>query len=207
MSIPHTTPPQPSLSVTPPLSTIIRPTTPLSLLTTSWKMLNQEQLAHKTWTCKDPLCRRSHHQIPMDYHSTLSMWKSLVIKPCPRQSSEHGSATIPTPQPCTAVSPHQQDIPALSPLPHLTVPRFVVGSRPKDDTLRSPTRSSQRRPQMWHQQMARQQLAIEAAHALLSGVSYHSHPLSLKCRSPAKNPPNPCIPDRAVEATHIGHPQ
>src|SRR5947208_11194643 len=85
-----------------------RPTTPLSLLTMSWKTLNQEQLAHETWTCKDPLCRRPHHQIPTDYHSIPNTWMSLDMKPCPRRSSDRGSTTILMPQPCTAVNLCQQ---------------------------------------------------------------------------------------------------
>src|SRR5947208_17040944 len=98
--------PQPAA---PPFTTR-RPTTPLSLLTTSWKTLNQKQLAHETWTCKDPICRRPHHLTPTGYLSTPSTSMSLDSKPCPRWSSEHSSATILTLQPCMGVSSRQLDI-------------------------------------------------------------------------------------------------
>jgi hypothetical protein len=190
--------PQP---VAPPSMTK-RPTTPLSLLTMSWKMLNTEQLAHETWTYKDPLCRRPHHLTPMGYLSTPSTETSRDLRPCPCRSSRHGSVTIPTPQPCMAVSLRLQETLAQSPLPHLTAPRFVAEPWPKATTLQSHVKSPQKTFPIWRWHMARQQLAVDAAHALLLGVSSHSHPLSLRCQSPAQSPSDPRIPDRVVEATH-----
>src|SRR5947208_11832894 len=88
-----------------------RPSTPLSLLTMSWKTLNQEQLALETWTCKDPLCRVPHHQSPYqqesltDSRSTPSTVGSRTLRPCPQPSSEDGFAAIHSPCPCMAASP------------------------------------------------------------------------------------------------------
>src|SRR5947208_4451142 len=83
-----------------------RPSTPLSLLTTSWKTLNQEQLALETWTCKNPMCRTPHHQeSPTDYRSTPNTSTSRDSKPCPTQNSPPGVVTIHAPQPCMAASP------------------------------------------------------------------------------------------------------
>jgi hypothetical protein len=163
-----------------------------------WKTLNIDQLAHETRICKDPLCQRPHHQILMDYHSTLNTWKSLDMKPCPHQNSKHGSTMILMPQPCMGVSPHQQDILAPSPRHHLTVPRFVAEPRPKDTIPKSHARPLRKTFPIWCQHMACQQLAVDVAHALLSGVSSHSHPLSLKYRSPAQSPPDPRTPGRAA---------
>src|SRR5438874_5842384 len=96
----------------PPLPMFPRhPTTPLSLLTMSWKTLNQEQLALETWTCKDPLCRVPHHQFPYrresptDSHSTPSTVRSHTLRPCPQPSSEDGYVAIHSPRPCMAASP------------------------------------------------------------------------------------------------------
>src|SRR5947208_16753972 len=91
-------------------STTRQPSTPLSLLTTSWKTLNQEQLALETWTCKDPLCQRAHHLTLTGYLSTPSTKMSQDLKLCPRKSSEDGSETILMPQPCMAVSLRLQHI-------------------------------------------------------------------------------------------------
>src|SRR5947208_621896 len=71
-----------------------RPSTLLSLLTTSWKTLNQEQLALETWTCKDPMCRTPHHQeSPMDYCFIPNMSTPRDSKSCPMQSSPPGAVT------------------------------------------------------------------------------------------------------------------
>jgi hypothetical protein len=193
--------------VTPPPSMTRRPTTPLSLLTTSWKMLNQEQLAHETWTCKDPLCQRPYHLTLMGYLSTPSTETSWDSKPCPKQSLWPGAATIPTPQPCMEVSPRQQDILAPSPRHHPIAPRFIAEPRPKATTLQLHIRPPQKTFPMWCQQMAHQQLAEDTAHTLLSGVSNHLHPLSLKYRSSARSPLNAHTPDRVAEATHTNRHQ
>jgi hypothetical protein len=173
--------PQPAI---PPFTTK-RPTTPLSLLTTSWKTLNQDQLALEMWTCKDPLCRRPHHQSPMDYCSIPSIIGPRTLKPCHQQSSEDGFVVIHLPRPCMAANPHQMDVLDQSLRHHPTVPHFVVGSPPKARTAPSHARPlrplPKKTPYTWHQQMACQQLAVDAAHALLSGVSSHLHPWSLKC--------------------------
>jgi hypothetical protein len=173
----------------------------------SWRTLNQELLALETWTCKDPLCRSPHHLTPTGYHSTPSTETPWDSKSCPCQSSEHGSAMILMPQPCMAANLRQQDIPDLSLLPLLTVPRFVAEPRLKATTLQLHVRSPRKTFPMWRQQMARQQLAVDAAHALLSGVSSHSHPLSLKHRSLAQSPSDPRTPDRVAEATRTDHRQ
>ena len=183
----------------------------MSLLTTSWKTLNQEQLALETWTCKDPMCRTPHHQeSPTDYRSTPSIVGPCTWRPCPQQSSEDGFVVIHSPCPCMAASPLLVE--GLDQyLRHPpTVPRFVVGSPPKARTAPSHARPlqplPQKKPNKWRQHMARQQLAVEAALALLSGViSNHSHPLLLRGRSP--NQSDPRIPDRVVEATHTDHRQ
>src|SRR5947208_4051004 len=96
-------------------STTRRPSTPLSLLTTSWKTLNQEQLALETWTCKDPLCRAPYHQIPhqspyqqespTDSRSTPDIVGLHIWRPCPQPSSEDGFVAIHSPRPCMAASP------------------------------------------------------------------------------------------------------
>jgi hypothetical protein len=195
--------PQPA---TPPFTTR-RPTTPLSLLTTSWKTLNQDQLALEMWTCKDPLCRRPHHLTPMGYLSTPSTETSWDSKSYPTQSSPPGTVTIPTPQLCMEVSLRQQDTLALPPRHHPTAPRFVDEPQPKATTLQSHVKSPRKTFLMWRRHMACQQLAVDAAHALLSGVSSHSHPLSLKYRSPAQSPSDLRIPDRVAEGTHTDHHQ
>jgi hypothetical protein len=178
-------------------------------------MLNQEQLALETWTCKDPLCRAPHHQSPyhqespMDSCSIPGIVGPRTLRPCPQPSSKDGFVAIHSPCPCMAASPLLVE--GLDPyLRHPpTVPHFVVRSPPKARTAPShaqPLRPlPQKKPNMWRQHMAHQQLAVEAAHALLSGVSSHSHPSSLKCRSP--NLSDPCIPDRVVEGTHTDHHQ
>src|SRR5947208_14108945 len=142
----------------PPFTTK-RPSSPLSLLTTSWKMLNQEQLALETWTCKDPICQTPHHQeSPMDYRSTPSIVGPRTLRPCPRQSSEDGFVAIHSPRPCMAASPLLVGGLDQYLRPHPTVPHFVVGSPPKARTAPShawPLRPlPQKRPQSWHQHMA-----------------------------------------------------
>jgi hypothetical protein len=188
-----------------------RPTTPLSLLTTSWMTLNQEQLALETWTCKDPLCRRPHHQSPMDYHSIPSIVGPCTWRPCPRQSSEDGSVVIHSPCPCMAASPLLVEGLDRSLYLYPTVPHFTDASPSKAHTALSHARPLRPLPKRtshtWRQQMARQQLAVDAAHAILSGVSSRLHPFSLKYRSPAQSPPNHRIPDRVAEATHTNHRQ
>src|SRR5947208_2947752 len=177
-------------------STTTRPSTPLSLLTTSWTTLNQEQLALETWTCKDPMCRTPHHQKnPTDYRSipnTSTLWDS---KPCPTQNSPPGVVTIHAPQPCMAVSLRQQDTLVPSPRHHPTAPCFVAEPRPKVTTLQSHVKLPRKTFPMWRRHMARQQLAVDAAHALLLGVSNPSHPLSPRCRSPVQTPSDPRTPD------------
>jgi hypothetical protein len=191
--------------------TMKRPSTPLSLLTTSWKMLNQEQLALETWTCKDPLCRTPHHQLPYhqesqtDYPFTQSIPTPRDSKLCPTQNLQPGTATIHAPQPCMAVNLRQQDTLAPFPRHHPIAPRFVAKPRPKAITLQSHVKLPQKTFLIWRRHMAHQQLAVDAAHALLLGVSSHSRPLSPKCRSPAPNPPNPRTPDRVAEGTHTDH--
>jgi hypothetical protein len=126
----------------------------LSLLTTSWKTLNQEQLALEMWTCKDPLCQRPHHLTPMGYHSTPSTLTFQDLKSCHTPSLEDGSNTILTPQPCTVVSLRQQDILAPSPRHHLTAPHFIAEPWPKATTLQLHVRPPRKTFPMWHQQMA-----------------------------------------------------
>src|SRR5947208_1880967 len=107
-------------------STTRRPSTPLSLLTTSWTTLNQEQLALETWTCKDPMCRTPHHQSPYHqenptvYRFTQSIPAPQDLKPCHTQNSLPGAVTIHVPQQCMAVSLRQQDTLAPSPRHHQT---------------------------------------------------------------------------------------
>jgi hypothetical protein len=183
-----------------------RPSTPLSLLTTSWTTLNQEQLALETWTCKDPMCRTPHHQeSPTDYRSTPSMATPRDSKPCPTQNSPPGVVTIHAPQPCMAVSLRQQDTRDLSPHHHPTAPRFVAASRPKATTLQSHVKLPRKTFPMWRQHMARQQLAVDAAHALLSGVFNPLHPLSPRCQSPVQTLSDPRTPDRVAEGTRTDH--
>jgi hypothetical protein len=183
-----------------------RPSTPLSLLTTSWTTLNQEQLALETWTCKDPMCRTPHHQeSPTDYRSTPSMATPRDSKPCPMQNSPPGVVTIHAPQPCMAVSLRQQDTRDLSPRHHPTAPRFVAASRPKATTLQSHVKLPRKTFPMWRQHMARQQLAVDAAHALLSGVFNPLHPLSPRCQSPVQTLSDPRTPDRVAEGTRTDH--
>jgi hypothetical protein len=187
-------------------STTRQPSTPLSLMTTSWKTLNQEQLALETWTCKDPMCRTPHQQgSPTDYHSIPNTPTSWDLKPCPTQNSPPGGATIHMPQPHMAVSLRQQDTPALSPRHHPTPPRYVAVFRPKASTPQSHVKLPQKTFPMWRRHMARQQLAVDAAHALLLGVSSPSHPLSPKCQSPVQKPSDPRTPDRVVEDTRTDH--
>ena len=190
-------------------STTRRPSPPLNLVTTSWEIRNLEAL--EMWTCKDPLCRTPHHQDRPTYRQesltvypfTQSMATSLDLKPCHTQSSPPGVVTIHAPQPCMAVSLRQQDTLVPSPRHHPTPLRFVAAPRPKATTLQSHIKLPQKTFPMWRQHMARQQLAVDAAHALLSGVSNHSHPSPLKCRSPVKTLSDPCTPDRAAEGTPI----
>jgi hypothetical protein len=188
-----------------------RPTIPLSLLTTSWKMLNTDQLALETWTCKDPLCQRPHHQSPMGYHSIPSTVGPHTLKPCHQQSSKGGFAVIHSPCPCMAASPLLVEGLNQSLCSHPIVPHFVIGSPLKAHTAPSHARPlwplPRKTPHMWRQQMAHQQLAVDAAHILLSGVSTHLHPLSLEHCSLAQSLSNPHIPDRVVEATHTDHRQ
>src|SRR5947208_11023829 len=144
-------------------STTTRPSTPLSLLTTSWTTLNQEQLALETWTCKDPMCPTPHHQeSPTDYRSIPNTSTLRDSKPCPTQNSPPGVVTIHAPQPCMAVSLHQQDTPAPSPRHHLTAPRFVTEPRPKATTLQSHVKLPQKTFPMWCRHIACQQLAVNA---------------------------------------------
>jgi hypothetical protein len=172
-------------------STTRRPSTLTSLLTTSWKTLNQEQLALEMWTCRDPLCRAPHHQIPhqspchkespTDSRSIPSIVGFHTWRPCPTQSSEDGSEATHSPHPCIAVNPPRVEGPDQYPRLHPTVPHFVVGSPPKVRIAPSHARPlrplPQKKPNTWRQHMTRQQLATEAALALLSGViSNHSHP-------------------------------
>src|SRR5947208_2486736 len=187
-------------------STTQRPSTPLSLLTTSWTTLNQEQLALETWTCKDPMCRTPHHQESlMDYRSIPSTLTPQDSKPCPVLNSWPGAATIPMPQLCMAVSPRQQNTLTPSPCHHQIAPRFVAAPRPKATTLQSHIKLPQKTFPMWRQHMARQQLAVDAAHALLLGVSNPSRPLSPRCRSSAETSSDPRTPDRVVEDTPTDH--
>jgi hypothetical protein len=189
-----------------PPSTTKRRTTPLSLLTTSWKTLNTDQLALEIWTCKDPLCRRPHHQSPTDYHSIPSIIGPHTWRPCLRQSSEDGFEVIHSPRPCMAANPLLVDTLNQSLRHHPIVPRFANASPLKARTAPSHARPLRpllkRTSYMW-----RQQVAVDTAHAILSGVSSHLHPFSLKYRSPAQSPPNPRIPDRVAEATHTDHRQ
>jgi hypothetical protein len=190
-----------------------RPSTPLNLLTTSWTTLNQEQLALETWTCKDPLCRVPHHQDRLTYQQesltvypfTQSMSASQDSKPCPTQNSPPGVVTIHAPQPCMAVNPRQQDTLAPSPHHHPTQPRFVAAPRPKATILRSHVKLPRKTFPMWRQHMARQQLAVDAAHALLSGVFNPSHPLSPRCQTSAEILSDPRTPDRVVEDIPTDH--
>jgi hypothetical protein len=181
--------------------------------------LNQEQLTLETWTCKDPLCRVPHHQVPhqspcqqgslTDSRSTQNTIGSHTLRPCPRESSEDGYAAIHSPRPCMAASPLLVE--GLDQyLRHpLTVPLFVVGSPPKARTAPLHARPlrplPQKKPNTWRQHMARQQLATEAALALLSGASSHSHLSSPRCRSSAETLSDPRTLDRVVEGTPTDH--
>ena len=192
-------------------STTRRPSPPLSLVTTSWEIRNQEAL--ETWTCKDPLCRTPHHQDRPTYRQesltvypfTQSMATSLDLKPCHTQNSPPGAVTIHAPQPCMAVSLRQQDTLVPSPRHHPTPPRFVAAPRPKATTPQLHVKLPRKTFPMWRQHMARQQLAVDAAHALLSGVSNPSRPLSLRCPISAETSPDPRTPDRVVEGTPTDH--
>src|SRR5947208_7016488 len=182
-----------------PPSTTRQPSTPRNPLTTTWKTVDQKQLAHEMWTCKDPLCRAPHQQVPRRFpyqQESLTDSRSIpdtdgprTLRPCPRQSSEDGYVAIHSPRPCMAANPQQVE--GLDQyLRHPpTVPRFVVGSPPKARTAPSHARPLRPLPQKKlhtrRQHMARQQLATEAALALLSGViSNHSHPSLPRGRSP-----------------------
>src|SRR5947208_1524129 len=192
-------------------STTRRPSPPLSLVTTSWEIRNQEAL--ETWTCKDPLCRVPHHHDRPTYRQesltvypfTPSMGTSRDSKPCPTQNSPPGVVTIHAPQPCMAVSLRQQNTLVPSPRHHPTPPRFVAAPRPKATTLQSHVKLPRKTFPMWCQHMACQQLAVDAAHALLLGVSNPSHPLSPRCRSSAETPSDPRTPDRVAEDTRTDH--
>src|SRR5947208_9135616 len=94
----------------PPFTTK-RPSTPLSLLTTSWKMLNQEQLVQETWTCKDPLCRKPHHQNPTGYPSTPSTFVPQDTRSYHRESSDSGFTVTLSLHPYTEANPHHQEAP------------------------------------------------------------------------------------------------
>src|SRR5947208_12138527 len=91
-------------------STTRRPSPPLNLVTTSWKIRNQEAL--ETWTCKDPLCRAPHHQgqspyqqeSPTDSRSIPDIIGPRTLRPCPWQSSEDGYVAIHLPRPCMAAN-------------------------------------------------------------------------------------------------------
>ena len=116
------------------------------------------------------------------------------MKPCHTKSSEHGSAAILVPHQCTEVSPLLAEVPNPSLHQHLIIllAHFIVGSPPKGSTPPSHTRPLQKLPdkglQKSYQRLACHWLAEDAAHTLLSGVLCHSHPYSLRYRSPAQSP-------------------
>jgi hypothetical protein len=157
-----------------------------SQMTLSCRTLTKEQLAKKTWTCKDPLCRTPHHQTPTGYHFTSSTSMLQNMRSCRQESSEHGFTMTLTPHHYTGVSPCQPEVPDPSPHQHQTTPLacFIVRSPPKDNSKRSHDSQHVNRHLKSHQR-----LAEDAAHALLSGSSCHSHPYLLKYRSPVQNPP------------------
>jgi hypothetical protein len=197
MSTPHTTPQPSHQSNSCPCPTT-RTLFPLkfpnqlamirSQMTLSCHLLTKKQLAQEMWTCKDPLCRTPHHQIPTGYCSIPSTSAPQGMKSCHQESSAHGSAMTQTPCHCMGVSPRQQGTPDLSPRHHLTVPRFIVRSLPKGSTLSLHIRPLRKLPAKGPQKSCHH-LAEDAAHALLSGASCRSHPYSLKYRSPAQSPP------------------
>jgi hypothetical protein len=147
----------------------------------------------------------------MDYHSIPSTDGPHTLKPCHQRSSKDGFVATHSDHHSMVVNPLLVDAPDQSPCLHPTVPRFIVGSPPKARTAPSHAQPlwplPQRTSHTWCQQMTRQQLAVDAAHALLSGVSSHLHPLSLKYQSPAQSPSDPHTPDRVAEATHTNHRQ
>src|SRR5947208_971925 len=181
--------------------------------------MDLKYLANEMWTCKDALCRAPHQQVPRRFlyqRESLTDSRSIpdtdgprTLRPCPRQSSEDGYVAIHSPRPCMAASPLLVE--GLDQyLRHPpTVPRFVVGSPPKARTAPShaqPLRPlPQKKPNTWRQHMARQQLATEAALALLSGASSHSRLSPPRCRSPVQTPSDPRTPDRVVEGTRTDH--
>src|SRR5947208_3404168 len=193
-------------------STTRQPSSLTSLLTTSWKTTDLKYLAHEMWTCKDPLCRAPHQQVPRrfpylqesltDSHFIPDIVGPRTLRPCPWESSEDGYVAIHSPRPCMAASPLLVEGLDLY-LRHLpTVPHFVVGSPPKARTAPlhgRPLRPlPQKKPNAWRQHMARQQLATEAALALLSGASSHSRLSPPRCRSSAKTLSDPRTPDRVA---------
>jgi hypothetical protein len=170
-----------------PLIFLNQPTMTRSQMTLTCQTLTKKQLAQEIWICKNPLCHTPHHQTPTGYHSTPDTVTAQTTKSCHQQSSEHGSIMTLVPHQCTEVSPHQPAVPNPSPHHHLTVPCFVISSQPKGDTKKS-LRKRLQKPLIKRLQKSCHLLAEDAAHALLSGVSCHSHPYSLKCRSPVQNP-------------------
>jgi hypothetical protein len=198
MSTQRTTPPQPSHQYHSHHCPTTRTLFPLmfpsrlamiwSHTTLSWQTMTKEQLAKEMWTCKDLLCHTPHHQTPMGYPSTPGTLIAQDTKSCHQGSSEHGSTMTLMPHHYTEVSPHQLEVPDLSPCQHPIAPHFVIRSPLKDAFRPLHTKRHQRLPTKGPQK-SRHCLAEDAAHALLLGVLYRSHPYSLKYQSLVQSPP------------------
>jgi hypothetical protein len=130
-------------------------------------------------TCKNPLCHEAHHQYLNNY-PFLWMGKSQYL--CHLERSNYGFMMTPVPHQQLEVTPSQLDTLDPPPLHRPTVPppQFIGGSHQEGDIRFHFHPQLRMTPHQYNQQAICQHLAEDAAHAILSHLSF---PLC-HCRSP-----------------------